>query len=59
MTELLHMAKNCTHCLLIKSSTQFSAVKGFHTYDISILISAQANCIDSAYEILVVCWYDT
>ena len=36
-------------CLFIKSSTQFSAVKGFYIYDISILISVRANCVDSIY----------
>ena len=33
---------------LIKSRSLFSAMKGFHIYDLSILISVP-NCIDSIY----------
>ena len=32
-----------------KSSTQVSAMKGFHINDLSILISVHVNCIDSIY----------
>ena len=35
-------------CHLIKSRTLFSAMKGFRTYDLSILMSVP-NCIDSIY----------
>ena len=35
-------------CHLIKSRILFSAMKGFHIYDLSILISV-SNCIDSIY----------
>ena len=35
-------------CHLIKSGTLFSTMKGFHIYDLSILISVP-NCIDSIY----------
>ena len=35
-------------CDLIKSRTLIFAIKRFHTYDLSILISAP-NCIDSIY----------
>ena len=37
-----------TACHLIKSGSLFSAMKGFHIYDLSILISV-SNCIDSIY----------
>ena len=39
----------------LKSSTQLSAMKGFHIYDLNIQISVHADCIDSIYpESLVV-----
>ena len=41
--------QNCKWCHLIKRGTQFSARKDFHIYDLSILISVHANCINSIY----------
>ena len=41
--------QNWKWCHLIKRGTQFSARKGFHIYDLSILISVNANCINSIY----------
>ena len=41
--------QNCKWCQLIKRGTQFSARKDFHIYDLSILISVHANCINSIY----------
>ena len=35
-------------CHLIKSRSLFSATKGFHIYDLSILVYVP-NCIDSIY----------
>ena len=33
----------------LKIVLHYSAVKGFHIYDISSLISVHSNCIDSIY----------
>ena len=42
--------------LLVKTAHAVFAVKSFHIYDISILISVHANCIDSIYADLGNTW---
>ena len=49
MAELLVKISYYFNSFYFKVVLNYSPVKGFHIYDIDILISVHVNCIDSIY----------